>query len=103
MSSATEEKRYIKFSHVGDSETLTEELFQQDGVIGLLMAENWLEVSYDATKIQWLGIEQIITNNQFVLKSSLLSKWKRSWYQYSDENVRDNFGHRAHCCNKPPK
>ena len=103
MSEATEETRNVKFSRVGDSEKLTEELSNLDGVIGLLMAEDWLEVSYDAAQIQWKGIEQVITNNQFELKSDLLSKWKRSWYQYSDVNVRDNFNHKPHCCNKPPK
>ena len=52
MSEATEETRSIKFSRVGDSEKLTKELSNLDGVIGLLIAEDWLEVSYDAAQVQ---------------------------------------------------
>ncbi|WP_067867215.1 hypothetical protein [Neptuniibacter marinus] len=103
MTKYSTETRNIYFSQQGDSERLTAELSNLDGVIGLLMSEDWLEVSYDATKIQWKSIEQAITNNQFEVKPSLLSKWKRSWYQYSDENIRDNFNHKPHCCNKSPK
>ncbi len=103
MPGATEETRSIKFSRLGDSYKLTEELSNLDGVIELLMAEDRLKVSYDAAQIQWKEIEQVITNNQFEFKTGLLGKWKRSWYQYSDKNVSDNFNHKPHCCNKPPK
>lgn len=98
-----EETRKIRFSQLGDCEGLTIELSNLDGVIGLLMHEDWLEVSYDATRIQWKRIEQATDNNQFGIKPSLLGKWKRSWYQFSDENIRDNSNHKPHCCNRPPK
>ncbi len=103
MTKYSEVTRHINFSQLGDDEGLTKELSNLDGVTKLNVSEDWLEVSYDAIKIQWNKIERATANNQFEIKPSLLGKWKRSWYQYSDENIRDNFNHKPHCCNKSPK
>lgn len=100
MTEATEANRKIKLSRGGNSVRLIEELSNLEGVIWLLLAEDRLEISYAVEKIQWQKIEQTITNNQFEIYPSLLSKWARRWYQFSDENIRDNFKHKPHCCNK---
>jgi hypothetical protein len=103
MSTATHETRNIKLSRIGNSEGLSEALSDIGGVVSVVLAGNTLVISYDAVEIQWKEIEQLIKSNQFEIKGGLFSKWRRSWFQYSDVNARDNFNHKPHCCNKPPK
>lgn len=103
MSQENHLTRNISLSQAGDKNDLNIALSSLDGVLGLGLTNDWFEITYDVTKIQWNQIELIITDNGFSLSSNMISKLKRHWYQYSDINVRDNFSHKAHCCNKPPK
>ena len=62
-----------------------------------------LDVSYDASQVNINQIESIINQYGNGIGSDWWTKFKKSWYQFTDSNTMSNARHKPGCCNKPPR
>jgi hypothetical protein len=66
-------------------------------------ASQTLNVAYDATHCDLDGLEEIIAKHGADIAHDLWTRFKESYYKYSDENVKDNAEHEPWSCHtKPP-
>ena len=80
------------------------ELLDKDGVIdaSLDTAQQKLKFTYDLEKINLKMIEQTLGHQGYTLSSSLLSRLKRNWLHYTEENELENYNAPAQpCCSHP--
>jgi NADP-dependent 3-hydroxy acid dehydrogenase YdfG len=65
-------------------------------------ADGHLEVRYDASRIGFEEIEQILNEAGLARPTNLASRIKSGWFRFTDDNVRAN-AHATHtCCSRPP-
>ncbi len=61
-------------------------------------------VDYDASQSSYREIAQTLKNAGLAPSRSWWVRIKASWYQYTDENIRENAKKPPPaCCNKPPR
>jgi hypothetical protein len=61
-----------------------------------------LTVSYDASRCDLNVIETLLAKYNIVITDDWWMRVKKSYYQFSDQNIKDNASHQATCCHKPP-
>ena len=61
-----------------------------------------LKVSYDASHTGLDEVEAILNAHHLVLAPGWWPRVRRGWYQFVDQNVRDNAQHEPWCCHKVP-
>lgn len=63
-----------------------------------------IDVAYDASASDHLltDIENVLRRHGCNISQSRWTRFKKSWYRFSDKNIYDNAKHEAACCNKPP-
>lgn len=61
-----------------------------------------LWVTYDIRHLNYLQLCQSISDAGGKLATGRWSRWQRDWYNFQDQNLRDNLNHRPACCSKPP-
>jgi len=102
-------KRRIKLPaliHAADILTVERAVSALPGVRGLAgdLEKQQLVVRYDASLSSYQAIENILENTGFPPLDNWWNRVKRSWYQYTDTNARENaVTPPPTCCNKPPK
>ena len=68
------------------------------------VAKRQVTVLYDAPVLDYRSIEEELQNMGFPPLDTWWSRFKGSWFQYTDTNARENANARpSPCCNKPPK
>jgi hypothetical protein len=67
-------------------------------------SKNNLTVEYDAIKISYSRIENILSDQQINRTNGIRQRLLSIWYDYLDIAARDNaLAPPAACCNKPPR
>tara|TARA_R110000868_G_scaffold96209_3_gene264719 strand:+ start:2728 stop:3075 length:348 start_codon:yes stop_codon:yes gene_type:complete len=61
-----------------------------------------LKIAYDASHHNVDEMIAIIEKHGAKVKDSWWSRTKLGWQRQTDENIKDNAKHEAHCCNKMP-
>lgn len=61
-----------------------------------------LHVGYDATHCELDGIESVIRKHGADISDDFWTKFKEGYYQFVDENVRDNAKHKPWSCHTVP-
>ncbi|GAA0792047.1 hypothetical protein GCM10009109_21830 [Marinobacterium sediminicola] len=62
-----------------------------------------LYFDYDATHCSLDKVEGVIRNMGAKFDTGWWSRFKRSYYRFVDQNMKDNEAHEPHCCNKVPR
>ena len=86
------------------TDAFVSELLDKDGVIdaSLDTAQQKLDFTYDLEKINLKTIEHALAHQGYNLSSSLLSRLKRNWLHYTEENELENYNAPAQpCCSHP--
>lgn len=61
-----------------------------------------LKIAYDASHHNIDEMIAIVEKHGAVIKNSWWSRTKLGWQRQTDENIKDNAKHEAHCCSKMP-
>jgi len=61
-----------------------------------------LKIAYDASHHNIDEMIGIVEKYGGVLKDSWWNRARLNWQRQTDENIRNNATHEAHCCSKPP-
>ncbi len=64
--------------------------------------EQQLLITYDYTRISWATLCDALTGSGVYTPRGVWTRWRDSWRDLVDHNMRDNLSHRAACCSKPP-
>ena len=59
-------------------------------------------LTYDASHINLEGIEAVIRKHGANIHNDWWTHVKESYYQFVDQNIKDNANHQPHSCHKPP-
>lgn len=78
-----------------------DELPCMDGV-WLNRTKGTLKITYDASHHNIDEMIAIIEKHGAAIKDSWWSRTRLGWQRQTDENIKDNAKHEAHCCNKMP-
>lgn len=98
--------RHLKLVGISESnlETIISEI---DGTFGIDAvsfeeAKKTLHIGYDATHCNLDGIETIIRQHGADISDDFWTKLKEGYYQFVDENIRDNAKHKPWSCHRVP-
>lgn len=82
--------------------SIYEELNMQFGIekINIGMLSDMLNVSYDATHINLIKIENILEKHKVKIYKSWWNSTKKSYYQFVDQNIIDQKSHQEVSCHK---
>lgn len=96
--------RHLKLTGLNDSNKaqLTAKIDETFGVDMVSIEADILNVAYDATHCDIDGIEAIIKQHDADISHDWWTNIKHGYYQFVDENVKDNAKHDPLCCNRPP-
>jgi len=61
-----------------------------------------LSISYDFSHTSWAKLCDALLQADLYQPSGTFARWRDSWRDFQDQNMRENLGHRAACCSKPP-
>lgn len=61
-----------------------------------------LSISYDFSHTSWAKLCDALRQAGLYQPSGTFARWRDSWREFQDQNMRENRGHRAACCSKPP-
>ncbi len=64
--------------------------------------EQQLLITYDYSRISWATLCDALTSSGVYKQRGVWARWRDSWRDLIDHNMRENLGHRAACCSKPP-
>ncbi len=62
---------------------------------------NQLELQYDASHLNLAQIEQLLSRFHINLQDNWWQHLKQGYYQFVDDNIRDNALHQPSCCHPP--
>ena len=87
-----------------NAKAITEEL---DGLpcvdrVWLSTTKGTLKIAYDASHHNIDEMIAIVEKHGAAIKNNWWSRTKLGWQRQTDENIKDNARHEAHCCNKMP-
>ena len=95
--------RRIKLADPPNKQDLTDNLVACEDIIQIELCGRALNIDYDCRLILWREIENQLLDYQVIPAAGVLSNLQRSWYRFSDQNIRGNANHQPACCNKPPR
>lgn len=104
-----EVRRKIKLQsmrHRADAMAIERALDDLPGVVKAAadVEKNRVVVRYNASQQNYRNIVETMEKTGFPPLDSWWCRFKRNWYQFSDENARDNAkAPPPACCSKPPK
>jgi len=104
-----EARRWIKIPaliHDADGAVIERALGEIAGVhrIGINLSKKRLIVEYDASKLSYQAIADVLEKTGFPPSNNWWSRIKAGWYEYADSNSRENAKvPPSACCNKTPK
>ena len=83
---------------------IEDEIDQLMGVdtVSINVPQKVLNVSYDAAKRQLDDIEEIVRKYKCDIAHDLWTHFKEGYYQFVDQNVKDNANHEPWSCHKRP-
>lgn len=81
---------------------LLPELHALPGIQRVELSQHRLILTYDVVRLQWTQIDGLLTRHS-AFRHSLGDRLRRSWYSFSDTNLKDNTTYKRHCCNRPPR
>lgn len=61
-----------------------------------------LRITYDFTQLSWMKLCDTLTKAGLYTAKGFIGRWRDSWRDLVDHNMRENLSHRAACCSKPP-
>ena len=61
-----------------------------------------LKIAYDGSHLNIDEMIAIVEKHGAAIKENWWSRTKLSWQRQTDQNIKDNAKHEAHCCNKVP-
>ena len=100
-------KHTLRLEHVNQANgsCLVNELDALSGVDGVWLNERkkTLKIAYDASRHNVDEVIGILRKHGATVSDSWWSRVKLGWQRQTDQNIRDNAAHVAHCCNKPPR
>jgi len=73
-----------------------------EGVDVVEIGGEQLSISYDFSHTSWSKLCEALTQAGVYQPSGTFARWRDSWREFQDQNMRENLGHRAACCSKPP-
>lgn len=87
-----------------NAQTLTGELDGLTCVDGVWLdkTKGTLKIAYDASYHNIDEMIAIVEKHGVAIKDSWWSRTRLGWQRQTDENIKDNAKHEAHCCNKMP-
>jgi hypothetical protein len=98
--------RHIKLENVNEKniKTILAAIDQQFGIDNVNYDEHTstLSVAYDVTHCSIDGIEEIIHRNNADIAHNWWSRFKESYYKFTEQNIKDNAEYEPTCCHKPP-
>ncbi|MFK5987186.1 MAG: hypothetical protein QM479_17400 [Pseudomonadota bacterium] len=103
-------RRNIQISQFKDSHQrslIQQELAKQVGVkkvdIDSHTDKSKIWITYDASQINYCDIIDVLIKRDIFPVNNWWNRFKASWYQFTDNNARDNANAPpAPCCNKSP-
>lgn len=104
-----EVRRKIKLQsmrHAADGMAVERVLGELPGVVNVAaeIDKDRVVVRYNASQQNYRNIVETMEKTGFPPLDSWWNRLKRNWYQFSDENARDNAkAPPPACCSKPPK
>lgn len=107
--SSWEVRRHIKIptlSQAADAAAVVGTIGELPGVHSVTtdLDRRQVVVDYDASQSSYQEIEQTLKDAGIPPANSWWDRIKGGWYQYTDENARDNAkAPPPSCCNKPPR
>ena len=98
--------RHLKLTGITDGNLLAI-VAEIDGTFGIDAvsfeeAKNTLHIGYDATHCNLDGIETIIRAHGADMSDDFWTKMKEGYYQFVDENIRENAKHKPWSCHRVP-
>ncbi len=67
---------------------------------------NWrkgvVTITYDLHKTRIQDVEKLLSDIGYPPDTGFLSRKKRDWIHFTEQNEVDNLKHVGHCCSKPP-
>ena len=111
ISDAWTVKRNIYLSQLKDSHSgliIQQELAKLEGVKKVDIDSNVgklkVVITYDASQINYCNFIDILIKKDVHPVNNWWNRLKSSWYQFTDENAKENANAPpAPCCNKPPR
>lgn len=83
-------------------QALLSELHALPGMQRAEFSQHRLTLTYDVVSLQWPQIDALLRRHH-ATRQGLYDRWRRSWFCFSDTNLKDNATYRGHCCNRPPR
>ncbi len=87
-----------------NADALIEEIDKLFGIddVSYNIKENVIHLAYDATNINLDGIEDVIRKHGADLHNDWWTHTKEGYYQFVDQNIKDNSTHKAWSCHTAP-
>jgi hypothetical protein len=73
-----------------------------EGVEAVEAVGQELRISYDFSHTSWAKVCEALKSAGLYAPRGVFTRWRDSWREFQDQNMRENLGHRAACCSKPP-
>ena len=98
--------RHLKLSGITEDniQLITSQIDATFGIdaVSFEQAKQTLHIGYDATHCELDGIENIIKINGADISHDWWTNFKEGYYQFVDENIRDNAKHKPWSCHTQP-
>ncbi|MCG8611813.1 MAG: cation transporter, partial [Pseudomonadales bacterium] len=95
-------KRHLKLEGEGDIpwDQIEKEIDQLMGIdeVHLEKEKHTITVAYDASYKSLQDIEQVLDEHFIHTAADWWTRTKKSWYEYTDDNIKDNIKHEAWSC-----
>lgn len=99
--------RKIKLLHANASvnEQIEKALLNLDGIQNFNFdpKQQILTVTYDLEKVMFKTIESLLQSAGIQMDNSWVSRMKRSWLNFTEQNELDNLHVSPTCCSHPPE
>ena len=98
--------RHLKLESIDDIR-LNEALLEMNQLYGIDtvffdQSTHILNLEYDASRLCLDDIEKILHQYNLVIGQGWWNLFKKGYYQFVDQNIKDNATHEPSCCNKVP-
>ena len=99
--------RHLKLSNTDEAKisAIVRDIDAMFGIdaISFEQAKQTLHIGYDATHCELDGIENIIKINGADISHDWWTNFKEGYYQFVDENIRENAKHKPWSCHTQPQ
>lgn len=66
------------------------------------IAPQRLRITYDVNRIGWATLRTRLQSIGAYAQTGWFARWRDSWREFIEQNMRANLQHRPACCSKPP-